>query len=82
MTTQQWKLSILKHISWLVTERIHNRGNEPLLRPKNGIAWAVCVLCSMFQYGKFCPDGGIGRHAGLRSQYFGVRVRVSLGAPY
>jgi hypothetical protein len=28
-----------------------------------------------------CPDGGIGRHAGLRSQYFGVRVRVSLGAP-
>ena len=28
-----------------------------------------------------CPDGGIGRHAGLRSQCFGVRVRVSLGAP-
>ncbi len=30
---------------------------------------------------KLCPDGGIGRHAGLRSQCFGVRVRVSLGAP-
>ncbi len=29
----------------------------------------------------FCPDGGIGRHAGLRSQCFGVRVRISLGAP-
>ena len=28
-----------------------------------------------------CPDGGIGRHAGLRSQCFGVRVRVSPGAP-
>ncbi len=27
------------------------------------------------------PDGGIGRHAGLRSQYFGVSVRVSLEAP-
>jgi len=30
---------------------------------------------------ELCPDGGIGRHAGLRSLYFGVRVRVSLGAP-
>ena len=28
-----------------------------------------------------CPDGGIGRHAGLRSQCASVRVRVSLGAP-
>ena len=33
-------------------------------------------------YGKeLCPDGGIGRHAGLRSQCASVRVRVSLGAP-
>ena len=29
-----------------------------------------------------CERGGIGRHAGLRSQYFGVRVRVSPLAPY
>jgi chaperonin GroES len=28
-----------------------------------------------------CPDGGTGRRGGLRSHYFGVRVRVSLGAP-
>ena len=38
---------------------------------------ALPLVC----FNMYCPDGGIGRHAGLRSQYFGVRVRVSLGAP-
>ena len=28
-----------------------------------------------------CPGGGIGRHAGLRSQCLGVTVRVRSGAP-
>ena len=29
-----------------------------------------------------CPGGGIGRHAGLRSQCESVTVRVRPGAPY
>ena len=42
--------AILKHIAWLVTERTLNRGNEPLLRPKNGIVKIYgpsmcCAVC-------------------------------------
>ena len=32
-------------------------------------------------FNMYCPFGGIGRHAGLRSQCASVRVRVSEGAP-
>ena len=31
---------------------------------------------------RICPGGGIGRHAGLRSQCASVTVRVRPGAPY
>ena len=41
--------TIFKHIAWLVSERIHNRGNEPLLRPKNGIVkiYGPSVYCAV-----------------------------------
>jgi hypothetical protein len=41
--------TIFKHISWLVSERIHNRVNEPLLCPKNGIVkiYGPSVYCEV-----------------------------------
>ena len=41
--------TILKQISWLVSERILNRGSEPLLRPKNGIVkiYGPSVYCEV-----------------------------------
>ena len=38
----------IEYISWLVLERILNRGNEPLLHPKNGkysFPSVYCVVC-------------------------------------
>ena len=40
----------IEYISWLVLERILNRGDEPLLHPKNGIVkiYGPSMYCEVY----------------------------------